>query len=217
MTHDTTANDALDLSGREPVLAFPVVGIGASAGGIDALRKFFEALPEKTGMAFVVVLHLHPEHESHLAELLGRVCKLPLQEVTEDTPLAPDHVFVIRPRFALTIEGGTLRLNPAGESPRHPVDTLFRSMADEQHEKAIAIVLSGSGSNGSAGALRIKEEGGAVFVQDPQTAQHDGMPLAAITNGVADLVLPPEDLPEKLLAFGRHPYVQAPAEVVRLR
>ncbi|MEX2614959.1 MAG: chemotaxis protein CheB [Alphaproteobacteria bacterium] len=200
-----------------PVLDYPVVGLGASAGGIDALRKFFGALPERPGMAFIVVLHLSPDHRSHLADLLRKVVTLPLTEVEDDTPVAHDHVYVITPKHALTLEGGTIRVNPAGGSPRHPVDTLFHSLAKEQREKAVAVVLSGTGTDGTGGAIRIKEEGGAVFVQDPETAEYDGMPLAVIGAGVADRVLAPETMPQELLNFAAHPYVRAPTEATTLQ
>ena len=201
----------------QPALDFPVVGIGASAGGIAALRKFFSAVPEKPGMAFIVVLHLSPEHESHLADLLRKVVTLPLTEVEGDTAVERDHVYVITPKHALTLEDGTIRVNPAGESPRHPVDTLFRSLATEQREKAVAVVLSGTGTNGTGGAIRVKEEGGIVLVQDPETAEHQGMPQATIGAGVADRVLAPDAMAQELLALAAHAYVRAPAEASRLQ
>ena len=215
-------NEDLDAStdADEPprsALDYPVVGLGASAGGIDALKKFFGALPENPGMAFIVVLHLHPAHESHLADLLRKVVKLPLSEVEGDTPVERDHVYVITPKHALTLEEGTIRVTPAGESPRHPIDTLFHSLAKEQRQKAVAVVLSGTGTDGTAGAIRIKGEGGAVFVQDPQTAEYDGMPLAILGAGIADRVLAPEAMPQELLEFAAHPYVSAPGDAARLQ
>lgn len=220
MAHD---NDDVHTSpaAEEPAAAglldFPVVGLGASAGGIDALKKFFGGLPESPGMAFIVVLHLHPDYRSHLADVLRKVVAMPLTEVDADTPVERDHIYVITPKNALVLEGGTIRVNPVGESPRHPVDTLFRSLAIEQREKALVVVLSGTGTNGTAGAIAIKGEGGAVFVQDPATAGYDGMPLAVIEAGVADRVLPPDTIARELLDFAAHPYVSAPAGATALQ
>lgn len=188
---------------------FPVAAIGASAGGIEALQRFFTSLPADPGMAFIVVLHLSPDQFSHLPEILSRWSKLPVEEITGDVTLRINRVYAIAPDQALVLEDDVLRIRPAGDRPRHPIDTLFKSMADSKREQAIAVVLSGTGANGAAGVLRVKEQGGVVFVQEPETADHDGMPRAAISTGVVDRVLAPEEMPGELIAYCRHMKTEA--------
>jgi two-component system CheB/CheR fusion protein len=202
---------------RAAALDFPVVGVGASAGGVEAMRKFFAAVPAEPGMAFVAVLHLSPDHLSNLASMLGKISKLPVQEVRGDTAIEVNRIYVIVPDTALTMEGGVLRAGPAGARPRHPIDTLFASLAEEQREKAVAVVLSGTGTNGASGVLSIKENGGLVVVQDPETAEYTGMPSATLGTGVADLVLTPEQMPGELIAYLQQPYVVAPRQAGQLQ
>ncbi|MDH4763895.1 two-component system CheB/CheR fusion protein [Pseudomonas oryzihabitans] len=182
-------------------LPFPVVGIGASAGGIQALLHFFEALPADCGMAFVVVMHLSREHQSHLDEILQRVTRLPVQQVTQPVPIQAEHVYVIPPGSDLTMNDGYLRLAPA-ERPQGDhvaVDLFFRALADVHKTHAVAIVLSGNGADGSVGLGRIKEQGGVTLAQAPEDAEFDSMPKSAITAGVVDFVLPVVEMPQKLL------------------
>lgn len=190
-------------------LPFPVVGIGASAGGIEALSAFLDAMPNDSGMALVIVQHLPPEHHSMLAEILGRRTSMPVQEITEGLSIEPDHVYVIRPGFTVTLAGGTLHLGEPVErrGHRHPVDDLFRSLARVQREKAIAVVLSGVGTNGTAGAQAIKAAGGVCIAQDPDSADFSGMPRSLIHSGYADQVLKPADIPAMLLRYAQHPYL----------
>ncbi|MGH7100781.1 MAG: chemotaxis protein CheB [Acetobacteraceae bacterium] len=201
--------------GARGIQAFPVVGIGASAGGIEALRRFFEAMPPDSGCAFVVVLHLDPTRQSEMARVLASQTPMPTAEVEDGMRLQPDHVYVIAPDSDLEIVGGGLRVGKptAPRGQRHPVDVLFASLAKDRREGAIAIVLSGTGSNGTVGLKEIMAEGGMSLVQDPETAKFDGMPRSAIAAGVADRVLAPEKMPDVLMRFVRHGYVSAPAHI----
>jgi two-component system CheB/CheR fusion protein len=186
-----------------------VVGIGASAGGLEALTRFFEAMRPGSGMAFVVIQHLDPTHESLTAELLGKHTKMPVRQVAGDTAVERDCVYVIPPRRDLSIGQGVLRLTalPEGRARRMPVDFFFRSLAEDLQERAIGIVLSGSGTDGTLGLKEIKTVGGMALVQDPTTAQHDGVPRSAIASDAADHVLAVEKMPEVLLRYARHTYV----------
>jgi len=191
-------------------LAFPVVGIGASAGGVEALRGFFEATPAASGIAYVVIQHLSPDHGSLMAEILGRSTSMPVHQIEDGVRVEPNHVYVIRPGYTVTLEGEFLRLGAPVERRGHrrPVDDFFRSLAREQKEAAIAIVLSGTGTNGSAGAQAIKAAGGLCIAQDPKTADFPGMPQSLIYAGYADQVLRVEEMPSVLLRYVQHPYLQ---------
>lgn len=180
-------------------LTFPVVGLGASAGGLDALGQFFEALPERTGAAYVIVVHLSPDHVSHLAELLSGTTRMPVVQVLAATHIEPNHVYVIAPSLELTMVDSMLRVAPkAPESHGVAIDMFFRSLAEVHGARAVAIVLSGAGSDGALGASRVKECGGITIAQSPQQAEHDSMPLAAINTGAIDLVLPVDEMPARL-------------------
>ncbi|MHC2301491.1 two-component system CheB/CheR fusion protein [Rhizobium mongolense USDA 1844] len=200
-------NDAM------PQSAMPIVGIGASAGGIEALGSFFDAMPPDSGCAFVVVLHLDPKHESEMAHILSARTAMPVAQVREGMPVERDHVYVIAPDTELRVQEGKLRVSRPSTSrgPRHPVDVLFASIASSKRERAIAIVLSGTGNNGSQGLREIRAEGGMSLVQAPETAKFDGMPRSAIAADMADHVLAPEMMPEVVLRYVRHGYVAAPA------
>jgi two-component system CheB/CheR fusion protein len=199
----------------EGLADFPIVGIGSSAGGLEALEKLFDPMPPDTGAAFVVVAHLDPTRESHLTELLSRRTRMPTVEVKGDTRIDPNHVYVIAPDQALSLDGDVLQPSKPSEprAQRRPIDVFFRSLAENQKERAIAIVLSGTGSNGSAGLRFIKAEGGIAIAQDPDTASHSGMPQNAIATGIVDLVLPPEQMAAALVEMVRHPYVRQPEPV----
>jgi two-component system CheB/CheR fusion protein len=195
---------------------FPIVGIGSSAGGLEALEKLFDAMPADTGAAFVVIAHLDPTRESHLTELLNRRTQMPVVEVRGAITVEPDHVYVIAPDQSLELNGDVLHPSKPSEprAQRRPVDVFFRSLAENQRERAIGIVLSGTGTNGSLGLRFIKSEGGIAIAQDPATAAYAGMPQSAISTGVIDLVLPPERMAEALVDVVRHPYVRQPEAVV---
>jgi two-component system CheB/CheR fusion protein len=194
---------------------FPIVGIGSSAGGLEALEKLFGAMPPDAGVAFVVIAHLDPTRESHLTELLGRHTEMPVVEVQGEIEVEPDHVYVIAPDQSLELHGDVLHPSKPSEprAQRRPVDIFFRSLAENQRERAIGIILSGTGTNGSAGLRFIKSEGGIAVAQDPETAAYAGMPRSAISTGIVDLVLPPEKMADALIEVLRHPYVRQPEAV----
>ena len=200
---------------RPSTAAFAVVGVGASAGGIDALGKFFDAMPADSGCAFVVVLHLDPRRESEMARVLTGHTAMPVAQIQDGMTIEPDRIYVIAPDTDIALAEGRLKVSKPSEprGQRHPVDVLFASIASEQRERSIAVVLSGTGSNGTEGLKKIRAEGGMSLVQDPQTAQFDGMPRSAIAAGLADHVLAPGQMPEKLLSYIRHGYVAEPAAV----
>lgn len=195
---------------------FMAVGIGASAGGLEALKTFFEHTPADTGMAFVVVVHLSPEHPSHLPELLQTYTQMPVTQVTETIKMEPDHVYVIPPNRNLSAIDTHLRLTELEESRRQraPIDHFFRTLAQAHGEKAIGIVLSGTGADGSIGLKQIKEEGGLTVVQDPREAQYDSMPQNAIITGLIDLVLPAAEMGGQIRDF-LHVQPRLPDEVVQ--
>ncbi|HYU35892.1 MAG TPA: chemotaxis protein CheB [Thermoanaerobaculia bacterium] len=183
----------------------PVVGIGASAGGLEALQAFFERMPVDTGMAFVIIQHLDPEHETLMPELLARHTSMPVSLVTEDTPLAANSIFVLPPNATLTIDDCMLRVSRPERmrGRRSPIDGFFRSLAEDQGDDAVGIILSGTGTDGALGLKMIKEHGGLTLVQAPASARYDSMPRAAIVTGMADHVLPVEEIPAKLVEHVR--------------
>jgi two-component system CheB/CheR fusion protein len=185
-----------------------VVGLGSSAGGLDALKRFFGAMPADSGMAFVLVQHLNPVHESLMAELLGRCTAMPVVQVQADMPVERDHVYCIPPGRYLSMDARTLRLTAPvlSVSVRMAIDHFFRSLASDAQERAIGVVLAGTGTDGTLGLRAIRAAGGLAVVQDPATAEHDGMPRSAIAAGTADHVLAPADMPRALLQYARHPY-----------
>lgn len=187
-----------------------IVGIGASAGGQDAFEKFFTHLPADSGLVFVVVQHLDPTHKSILVELLQRYTLMPVFQVQDGMRVEPNCVYVIPPNWNLAVLHGSFRLMEREllQGKRLPIDYFFRSLAEDQAERAIAIILSGTGSDGTLGLKAIKGEGGLVIVHDPASAEYDGMPQSAIDTGLVDYVLPPEQMPEQLLAYLQHPYSQ---------
>jgi len=183
----------------------PVVGLGGSAGSITMLQKFFAKIPANSGMAYIVVVHLSPDHESTLAEIIQRETSIQVVQVHKTTRLMPDCVYVIPPAKHLSIMEGHIVLAdiPPVRGKRVAVDLLFRTLADTHGPNATAIVLSGADGDGSIGIKRIKERGGLTIVQDPTEADFDSMPRAAIQTGMVDWVLPVEQMPERLLAYRR--------------
>lgn len=183
-----------------------VVGIGASAGGLKALQRFVEAVPADSGMAYVVIMHLDPERESRIAEILQDRTSVPVRQVTRATRVKPDHVYVIPPGFDLEMADATLRVPARGAHPQHsPVDLFFRTLAKAYGAHAVGVVLSGTGSDGAAGVRHIREHGGVTVAQLPAEADFDGMPAAAIATGQVDLVLPSAQIPGELLRLRRMP------------
>jgi PAS domain S-box-containing protein len=183
--------------------SFLIAGLGASAGGLLALRTFFTSTPSDSGIAYVVILHLSPDHDSQLAKILQRATAMPVMQVTAKTLLEPDHVYVIPPDAHLTAEDGYITVSPNIDwaDRRAPVDTLLRSLAKSHGEWSMAIILSGTGANGSMGLKHIKEHGGAVFVQDPGEAAFNDMPRHAIATGLVDEVLPVADIPARIISY----------------
>ncbi len=190
----------------------PIVGIGASAGGLEAFTELLRALPTNTGMAFVLVQHLEPRHESILTKLLARATEMPVQEVREGMRIQANNVYVIPANADLRVVDGLLhvvgRRAPAG---RHlPIDYFFQSLAEARKSRAIGVILSGTASDGTAGLKAIKVEGGITFAQEPSTARFDGMPRSAIVAGCVDFVLPPARIAAELARIAHHPLVTAP-------
>src|SRR5262245_14106572 len=201
-------------SSRPEARQLPIVGIGASAGGLDALERLLKSLPAGGGMAFLVVQHLDPKHESRLTEILARATPLPVAEVTDRMRIQPNSVYVIPPNVNMLVRNGVLRLSPRDEpmARHHPIDFLFRSLAASQKNRAIGVVLSGTASDGALGIEAIKAEGGITFAQDAASAKYFGMPHSSIVTGAVDFVLPPEGIATYLARIGRHPYLQLVVE-----
>ncbi len=182
-------------------LRFPVVGLGGSAGGLPALLKFFEHMPPAPRMAFVVILHLSPHHESNAAHLLQQVTPMPVTQVTSSVPIEIDHVYVIAPGSDLLMNDGHLQVMPCERSIGRAVaiDVFFRTLAQVHQEKAVCVVLSGTGSDGAVGIARIKAQGGVTLAQPPAEAEHGDMPRAAIATGMVDIVLPVAEMGRRLV------------------
>lgn len=191
-------------------LPFPVAGIGASAGGLDALKKFFTAMPPDSGVAFILIPHLDPSHRSLMVELLCRQTSMPVQEAAEGMAIEPNCVYIIPPNRYLAVQNGRMHLT---ESPARPVfptvlNNCFHSLAEDQRDKAIGIILSGTGSHGLPGLKEIKAAGGMVMAQEPSTAEYDQMPQSAISTGLVDYIAAPEHLPGMLLRYLQQPYLR---------
>lgn len=180
-----------------------IVGLGASAGGIQAVKRFFEHVPADSGVAYVVILHLSPDHESRLAEVLQVSTALPVTQVQGRVRVEPNHVYVIPPHQSLAMSGDELVLSDMSrvEERRAPVDIFFRTLADSHGARAVCVILSGTGADGSMGMKRVKEQGGICLVQDPDEAEHGDMPRNAIATALVDDVLPVERIPAKILAY----------------
>jgi two-component system, chemotaxis family, CheB/CheR fusion protein len=179
-----------------------VVGVGASAGGLEAFTELLSNLPDDTGLAFVLIQHLDPAHESHLTELLSKATKMPVSEVKGETHAEANHVYVIPPRYNLSIADGDLHTPPRPVSGRNmPIDSFFLALAADRGSEAIGVVLSGTGSDGTLGLQAIKATGGVAVAQEKRTAKFDGMPASAIAAGVTDFVLPPAGIARELVAL----------------
>jgi two-component system, chemotaxis family, CheB/CheR fusion protein len=190
-----------------------VVGVGASAGGLEACQRFFREAPTDQGIAFVVILHLAPDEKSHLAEILQRTTAMEVSQVSGNQRVEPDHVYVIAPATSLGMNDGTLAVEPPGK-PHHlakPVDSFFTALAASRQESAVGIVLSGTGHDGSAGLQAIRSAGGLCLVQDPETAEYDGMPKSALDTGAADTAVPPEEMGDILRRYAATPRVRPSA------
>jgi two-component system CheB/CheR fusion protein len=182
---------------------FPVVGIGASAGGLDTFKRLLKAIPENSGMAYILVQHLDPSHESILTDLLQRVTKIPVLEITDNIKVAPDHIYIIPSNKLLIATDGVLKLSarPPKNHRNMPIDLFFASLAEVHQSHAIGVVLSGTGSDGTLGLKAIKEHGGITIAQDQDSASYSAMPQSAIDADVADFILSPENIPKHLLTL----------------
>ena len=193
----------LDARPAEP---FPIVGVGASAGGLESFEQFFAHVAPGSGMAFVLVQHLDPDHPSLLTEILQRATAIPVTEAQDQVAVMPNNVYIIPPNRDMVIFHGTLQLSvpekPRGQ--RMPIDAFLRSLAEDQGEKAIGIILSGTGTDGTLGLRAILGAGGVSLVQEPASAKYDGMPASAIGAGYATHVMTPDKMPEALQAMVRH-------------
>ncbi len=197
---------------KEEAKSFPIVGIGASAGGLEAATTLLKTLPTNLGMAFVLVQHLDPTHESILVDLLSKATALPVEEVKNGTPVRPNHVYVIPHDKDMTIMHGLLKLTARSKGNNNihmPIDRFLTSLAQSHKEKAIGVILSGTASDGTLGLKKIKREGGVTFAQD-QSAKYQGMPNAAIASGSVDYVLSPGEIVKELMRMNDHTYIQKP-------
>jgi two-component system CheB/CheR fusion protein len=198
--------------------AFPIVGIGASAGGLAAFEAFFSGMPadRDPGMAFVIVQHLAPDHKSILSELIQRYTRMAVHEVADGMVVQPNCAYIIPPGHDMALLNGSLQLLKLTDvrGQRLPIDYFFRSLAQDQRERAIGIILSGTGSDGTLGVRAIKEENGMVIVQTPESAEFDGMPRSAIATGLVDYELPPAEMPAKLVAYAEHLVGRRPIDVI---
>ncbi len=199
-----------------PSAPFPIVGLGASAGGLSAFEAFFSGMPADTdpGMAFVLVQHLAPDHKSMLSELIQRYTRMRVYEVEDGMPVQPNSAYIIPPGHDMSLTGGSLKLHKPADPRGHrlPIDFLFRSLAEDQGERAIGVVLSGTGSDGTLGMRTIKGEGGMLMVQSPESTEFDGMPRSAIATGMVDFVLHPEEMAEALISYTSRAFGTTPVD-----
>jgi two-component system, chemotaxis family, CheB/CheR fusion protein len=182
---------------------FPIIGIGASAGGLQALEAFLDNMPSEAGMAFVLVQHLDPNHESILADLLQRHTAMRVFQVSDGMQVQPNSVYVVPPNRNMALFHGTLLLTETVSHGglRLPIDFLFRSLAEDQGQYAIGVILSGTGTDGTLGLKAIRGQGGMVMAQDPESAKFDGMPRSAIATGLVDYILTPDEMPAQLIDY----------------
>lgn len=208
-TKVSEVSDSEDRSGEEAGHSFPVVGIGASAGGLAAFRRFLNAMPADSGMAFVLIQHLDPDHESMMADLLTKYTEMPVRQADEQVRIQPNHVYMIPPnKFLKIADGGLFLEEPVKQrGVRMPIDHFFRSLAEDRGQRAVGVILSGTASDGSIGIKEIKAAGGMTMVQRPDSAEYDGMPRNAVATRAVDFVASIEEMPDILLKYADHPYL----------
>lgn len=196
----------------------PIVAIGASAGGLNAFKEFLTTMPADSGMAFVLIPHLDPTHESLMVELLSKQTRMPVEEASDGMEIEANRVYIIPPNRYLAVKKGVLELSapPEARGFQTAIDFGLRSLAEDQGENAVGIILSGTGSHGTRGIKEIKLAGGTVVAQTPDSAEYDQMPRSAIETGLVDFVLPPEDMPAVLIGYARHAYLNRRREAQRL-
>jgi len=194
---------------------FPIVGIGASAGGLETLEAFFSKMPPEANMAFVIIQHLSPNFKSIMASLLAKHTRMTVSEIKDGAILAPNRVYLNPPNKNVAVFNRTLHLREPVKSGaiNMPIDFFFRSLSEDQKEKAIGIIVSGTASDGTLGIKAIKGEGGMVMAQDPDTAKYDGMPRSAIGTGLVDFILPVERMPKTLIGYVKHPFLKSPGKI----
>ena len=209
----TDIPDAQESESEDAVMAGDpgptIIGLGASAGGLEAFSELLRALPDTTGLAFVIVQHLSPDHESMLPELLQEAASISVKQAVDGTVPEADHAYVIPPDVMMTLESDRLSLQQRMHDGQRnlPVDAFFQSLAEARGNRAVGVVLSGTGSDGTAGLLDIRAAGGVTIAQSPETARYDGMPRSAVAANVVDLVLGPEEIAQELVRIGGHPYL----------
>jgi two-component system, chemotaxis family, CheB/CheR fusion protein len=198
--------------------SFPIVGIGASAGGLEAVSELLAELPATSGMAFLLVQHLDPRHQSFLTEILKKKTEIGVETAADGTVITPNHLYVIPPNATMTVADGALRLTPreSTEHPHRPINILFRSLAEQHVHRAVAVVLSGTDSDGAQGLEEVKAAGGITMAQEPTTAKFDGMPKNAIATGCVDFILTPKKLGQEMVRIGNHPYLNSDATPAEL-
>jgi two-component system CheB/CheR fusion protein len=201
--------DRDESASQPPSGAFPIIGIGASAGGLEAFSQLLAKLTVDTGMAFVLVQHLDPRHESKLGDILAKSTKMPVLEAGQGQEVLPNHVYVIPRNTTMTLVAGKLVLVPREETrnPHLPIDMFFKSLATDRHSGAIGVILSGTGSDGTLGLEEIKAAGGITFAQDELTAKYSSMPQSAVRSGCVDVVLPPDGIAAELVRISQHPFL----------
>ena len=210
LPEEAASMESSDPMETQPQKKFPVVGIGASAGGLGAFEAFFSGMPADVdpGMAFVLVQHLDPDHKSILTDLIRRYTRMEVFEVEDGMVVQPNCAYIIPPGRDMAFLNGTLQLlePSAPRGQRLPIDFFFRSLAQDQHERAIGIVLSGTGSDGTHGVRSIKGEGGMVMAQNPESTEYDGMPRSALATGLVDYELPPAEMATQLMSYVAHAF-----------
>ena len=183
-----------------------VIGIGASAGGLEALQQFFDCMPSHSGLSFVIIQHLSPDYKSLMADILAKHTEMNVFQADNQMPVLANTVYLIPPKKYMTIKDGHLILSDYDTGTlNHPIDVFFTSLAEDRKEQAIVAVLSGTGSDGTNGVKAVKEKGGLVIAQAPESAKFDGMPRSVINTGLADFVLSPEEIAEEILNFSTTP------------
>jgi len=207
-SNNNKENSDYDLG--KTILNFPVVGIGASAGGLEALQEFFKNITPTPDVAFVVIQHLSPDYKSYMNELLSRYTSIKIEIVTDGMALKANHIYLIPPKMNMTIFHGVLYLNElsATRTLNLPIDIFFRSLAKDQEKNAVGIILSGAGSDGTLGIKAIKEFGGMTMAQDDESAKFESMPHSSISTGMVDIIRPPKQLAEELINYIKHPFVK---------
>lgn len=205
-TNSKKVSTKISASSKEQSSKFLIVGIGASAGGLQAYQEFFSTMPNDPGMAFVLIQHLDPTHKSLLADLLKKHTQMPVEEVKDNTKVQPNKVYIIPPNKDMAILNGSLHLMEPTVSRgfRRPIDFFLRSLAEDQRERAVGIILSGTGTEGTLSLKDIKGQGGLAVVQDPETAKYDGMPRSVIAAGIEDFILPANEIPNLLIKYKKN-------------